>query len=301
MADRLKCLALSTALGLSIVAPANAQSVDELKAMVLKLQQRVEQLEANQQVAPQKARPAPARPAPVAQGPSPAQLKAAQQAAEQAQKSAAEAQQAAAQAQQNAAQAKDTAAAEVKAAYAPPPGKPGGSFRIPGTETVMRIYGFMKLNGSTDFTAYNPSDAITAQSIPLFGTAAQRQGGGSQMSARRSRFDVETWTPVNDTFGDFHSLLEIDFAGQNTSLTTQATASGFTPRLRKAYADFGSPVGGWGAVLVGQENTVFGDNPLLPIQWLNDATFVGVSNVRQAQFRYTYGVGGGLTGALGVA
>ena len=300
MADRLKCLALSTALGLSIVAPANAQSVDELKAMVLKLQQRVEQLEANQQVAPQKARPAPARPAPVAQGPSPAQLKAAQQAAEQAQKSAAEAQQAAAQAQQNAAQAKDTAAAEVKAAFAPPPGKPGGSFRIPGTETVMRIYGFMKLNGSTDFTAYNPSDAITAQSIPLFGTAAQRQGGGSQMSARRSRFDVETWTPVNDTFGDFHSLLEIDFAGQNTSLTTQATASGFTPRLRKAYADFGTPVGGWGAVLLGQETTVFGDNPLLPIQWLNDATFVGVSNVRQAQFRYTYGFGGGLTGALGV-
>ena len=51
MADRLKCLALSTALGLSIVAPASAQSVDELKAMVLKLQQRVEQLEANQRVA----------------------------------------------------------------------------------------------------------------------------------------------------------------------------------------------------------------------------------------------------------
>jgi Porin subfamily len=300
MADRLRSLALSTAIGLGTVAPAKAQSVDELKAMVLKLQQRVEQLEANQQAAPQKARPAPARPAPVAQGPSPAQLKAAQQAAEQAQKSAAEAQQAAAQAQQNAAQAKDTAAAEVKAASAPPPGKPGGSFRIPGTETVMRAYGFMKLNGSDDLTTFNPNDALSAQSIPLFGTAAQRQGGGTQMSARRSRFDLETWTPVNDTYGDFHTLLEIDFAGQNTSLTTQATTSGYTPRLRKAYADFGKPVGGWGAVLVGQETTVFGDNPLLPIQWLNDLTYVGVSNVRQAQVRYTYGFGGGLTGAFGV-
>jgi hypothetical protein len=276
MADRLKCLALSTALGLLVVAPAGAQSVDELKAMVLKLQQRVEQLEANQQAAPQKPRPAPARPTPVAQGLAPAQLKVAQQAAEQAQKSAAEAQQAAAQAQQDAAQAKDTAAAEVKAAFAPPPGKPGGSFRIPGTETVMRAYGFMKLNGSDDLTTFNPSDALSAQSIPLFGTAAQRQGGGSQMSARRSRFDLETWTPVNDTYGDFHTLLEIDFAGQNTSLTTQATTSGYTPRLRKAYADFGKPVGGWGAVLVGQESSVYSDNPLLPIQWLNDLTFVGV-------------------------
>jgi hypothetical protein len=139
MADRLKLLALSTALGLFIAAPARAQSIDELKAMVLKLQQRVEQLEANQRVEPEKARPAPARPAPVAQGPSPAQLKAAQQAAEQAQKSAAEAQQAAAQAQQEAAQAKDSAAAEVKAAYAPPPGKPGGSFRIPGTERSCEL------------------------------------------------------------------------------------------------------------------------------------------------------------------
>ncbi len=300
MANRLKCLALSTALGLPIVAPAGAQSVDELKAMVLKLQQRVEQLEANQRVVPQKARPAPTQPAPIAQGPSPAQLKGAQQAAEQAQKSAAEAQQAAAQAQQNAAQAKDTATAEVKAAFAPPPGKPGGSFRIPGTETVIRAYGFMKLNGSDDLTTFNPSDALSAQSIPLFGTAAQRQGGGTQMSARRSRFDLETWTPVNDTFGEFHSLFEMDFAGQNTSLTTQATASGYTPRLRKFYADFGKPVGGWGAVLLGQETSVYSDNPLLPIQWLNDLTFVGVSNVRQAQFRYTYGFGGGLTGASGV-
>jgi hypothetical protein len=278
-----------------------AQSVDELKAMVLKLRQRVEQLEANQQVVPQKVRPRNGvAPTPLAQGPSPAQLKAAQQAAEQAQKSAAEAQQAAAQARQNAAQAKDTAAAEVKAAYAPPPGKPGGSFRILGTETVMRVYGFMKLNGSDDLTTFNPNDSLTAQSIPLFGTAAQRQGGGSQMSARRSRFDLETWTPVNDPFGELHSLFEMDFAGQNTSLTTQATASGYTPRLRKFYADFGKPVGGWGAVLLGQETSVYSDNPLLPIQWLNDATFVGVSNVRQAQVRYTYGFGDGLTGAFGV-
>jgi hypothetical protein len=71
---------------------------------------------------------------------------------------------------------------------------------------------------------------------------------------------------VNDTFGEFHSLFEMDFAGQNTSLTTQATASGYTPRLRKFYADFGKPVGGWGAMLLGQETSVYSENPLLPIQ-----------------------------------
>jgi hypothetical protein len=81
-------------------------------------------------------------------------------------------------------------------------------------------------------------------------------------------------------FGEFHSMMEIDFAGQNTNPNTQATASGFTPRLRRFYTDFGKPTGGWGAALLGQENFVFSDNSLIPIQWLHDATFVGVSNVR---------------------
>jgi hypothetical protein len=301
MTGRLSCLTLLVVLGSLMTVPARAQSIEELKAMVLKLQARVDQLEAGQKTEPPKAKPAPVvhrQPAPPA--PSALQIQAAEQAAAQARQSAELAQQAAIQAQQEAAQAKDTAAAEVKAVLAAPTGKPGGSFRIPGTETVMRIYGFMKLNGSTDLTTFNPNDSLTAQSIPLFGTAAQRQGGATQMSARRSRFDLETWTPVNATFGELHSLMEFDFAGQNTSLTTQATASGFTPRLRKFYADFGKPVGGWGAVLLGQETSVYSDNPLLPIQVLNDATIVGLSNIRQAQVRYTYGFGGGLTAAFAV-
>ena len=109
----------------------------------------------------------------------------------------------------------------------------------------------MKLNGSEDLTTFNPSDALSAQSIPLFGTAAQHQGGGSQMSVGRSRLDLETCTLVNDTYGDFHTLLEIDFAGQITSLTTQATTSGYTPRLRKAYARLRQTRWRCGAVLLG--------------------------------------------------
>ena len=302
MTYRLSGSALAIAFLLSVIAPVRAQSVDELKAMVLQLQKRVEQLEAKQT-----GRTPKARPAPLAKASPPAQTQAAQRAAEQAQQAAAQAQQAAVQAQQNAVQAKqeavnakETAAAEVKAAYAPPAGKPGGSFRIPGSDTVVRIYGFAKVNAIGDLTTRDVNDALTAQSIPLFGTAAQRQGGDTQISARRSRIDLETWTPVNDAFGEFHTLAEADFAGQNTSLTTQATSNSYTPRLRKFYADFGKPTGGWGAFLFGQESSVFSDNALLPIQWLGDSTFVGVSNIRQAQLRYTYGFGSGVTMALAV-
>jgi hypothetical protein len=286
-------LALVAVLGTLTAMPARAQSVEELKAMVLKLQERVEQLEARQPSAH------PTRTARTARRPPAAEANAAQQAAQQAQQAAADAQRAAEVVQQETIRVGD-AAAEVRAATAPPKGRPGGSFRIPGTNTVVRVYGFAKANAIGDLTTQDQNDALTAQSIQLFGTAAQRQGGDTQISARRSRLDLETWTPVNDTFGEFHTLVEADFAGQNTSLTTQATANGYTPRLRKAYADFGKPVGGWGAFLFGQENSVFNDNSLLPIQWLNDATYVGVSNVRQAQFRYTYGFGRGVSAAVGV-
>ena len=271
-------------------------------AVTLKLQKQVDQLQSAQQRAPTAARPVPSVAASAAVAPRPpsTSIQAAQLAADTARKSAAEAKEAAAQAQQEARQAKDTAAAEFKAQYAAPAGKPPGSFRVPGTEIVVRIYGFVKFNGITDLTTQDQNDSLSAQSIQLFGTAAQRQGGDTQFSARRSRFDVETWAPVNDTFGEFHTLMEMDFAGQNTSLTTQSTANGYTPRLRKFYADFGRASGGWGAFLFGQENSVFSDNSLLPIQLLNDATFVGVSNIRQAQLRYTYGFEKGVSLAFGV-
>ncbi len=283
------------------VAPARAQSLEEMKAQIQALQRRIEQLEVQQKRVAHAQRQAPppavARAAPAA---SAAQVQAAQRAAEQAQQAAAQAQRSVVQAKQEATQAKETAAAEVKAAYAPPPGRPAGTFRIPGTEVSVRLYGFAKANAIWDATTQDRNDTLTAQSIQLFGTAAQRTGGDMQLSARRSRLGFETWVPINDTFGEFHSLVEMDFAGQNTSLTTQATSSSYTPRLRKAYVDFGRATGGWGSVLFGQDTTLYGDQALLPIQWMSDWDFVGLSNNRQGQFRYTYGFGDGVSAAFGV-
>lgn len=198
------------------------------------------------------------------------------------------------------AQAKATAAAAVTAALAPPPNKPPGTFRIPGTETSVRIYGFAKLNAIADLTTFDTNDTLTAQSIQLFNSSQQRTGGDTQLSARWSRIGFETFTPVNDIFGEFHTLVEMDFAGQNTNLTTQATSNSYTPRLRKAFVDFGHPTGGWGALLFGQQDSLYDDTALLPLQWVSDWTFVGIGNVRQGQFRYTYGFSNGLTASAAV-
>ena len=171
-----------------------------------------------------------------------------------------------------------------------------GSFRVPGTDTSVRLYGFAKLNMSGDFGPRNRSDVITGQSLPLErGVAGARTGGDFQASARRSRLGIETRTPF-DGFGEVRTQVEFDFAGQNTDLTTQATNNAYTPRLRQAFAEIGQfQAGGWGTLLVGQTNSLFADQPLLPLQWLNDWTAPGTSNVRQAQVRYSRRLEGGVT------
>jgi hypothetical protein len=172
-----------------------------------------------------------------------------------------------------------------------------GSFRVPGTDTSVRLYGFAKLNMSGDLGPRNRSDVITGQSIPLSrGANGARTPGDFQASGRRSRLGIETRTPFGAEFGEVRTQVEFDFAGQTNDLTTQATSNAYTPRLRLAFAEFGQfQDGGWGTVLVGQSNSLFADLPLLPLQWLNDWTPAATSNVRQAQLRYSHRFGGGLT------
>ncbi len=55
MTGRLSYLTLLVVLGSLMTVPARAQSIEELKAMVLKLQARVDQLEAGQKTEPPKA------------------------------------------------------------------------------------------------------------------------------------------------------------------------------------------------------------------------------------------------------
>lgn len=309
MRQGLRLIAMTTVFGLMAGPPAKAQSVEELKAELKGLQQhlttelkgvqrRIDQLEAQQKrTSGEVHREANQAQAP--RGPSAPQVQRAEKAADRAQAAAAKAQQTVEQAQQQAAQQaqaiKADAVSETLSEFAPPPGRPSGLVvRIPRVDTTVRLYGFAKMNASTDLTTQDRGDTITPQSFQLFNTAAHRQGGGTQFSARRSRIGMETWTPVGE-IGDFHTQFEMDFFGQNVNLTTQASNSSFTPRLRLAYADLGRARGGWGNFLFGQQASTFNDQTLLPIQWMRDGPFLGISNVRQAQFRYTYGFDNGLS------
>jgi len=286
--------------------PAAAQSVGELRAQLNALQRRIDQLEAAQRRAEQRAPRGAAAPAPAAVAARPAPegtgRPATGQAAGQPPVRTLDAAAGNSMSRESSTQGPPqvTSAIPVQSQREDPlsqwRGSFPGSFRVPGTDTSVRLYGFAKLNAFGDLGPRNRSDSISGQSIPLErGAAGARTGGDFQASARRSRLGIETRTPF-DGLGEVRTQVEFDFAGQNTDLTTQATSNAYTPRLRQAFAEFGQfGADGWGTVLVGQSNTLFGDATLLPLQWLNDWTPLGASNVRQAQIRYSRRLEGGVT------
>ncbi|WP_198371032.1 porin [Roseomonas rosulenta] len=165
------------------------------------------------------------------------------------------------------------------------------SWRIPGTDTSVRLYGFAKVNmfGSD---IRDRSDAPSVQSIPLAGSSADLQGNDISFTARRSRIGFDTQTPSE--WGPVFTRVEFDFAGDQPSASGAATSSGYMPRLRLAYAEVGGEVF---RVLVGQAASVWNEGL---IETLTDATFLNASAVRQAQVRLTGRLAPGLTGQVSI-
>ena len=146
------------------------------------------------------------------------------------------------------------------------------SFRVPGTETSVRLYGFVKTNLFTDLDTVNRSDAPSVQGVPLAGSAGALQSGDTQFSARRSRIGFDTSTPTS--WGPMLTKREFDFAGDLPSASGAATSSGYMPRLRQAYVQVGDDAF---SVLVGQANSVWNDGF---IETLTESTFSNASAVR---------------------
>jgi hypothetical protein len=74
---------------------------------------------------------------------------------------------------------------------------PGLSIRIPGTQSEMRFYGFAKVAAYRDFDGRNQTEAPPPHLIPLANSPADMQGGDFGMTARFSRFGLDTRTPTD--------------------------------------------------------------------------------------------------------
>ncbi|MFC7476461.1 DcaP family trimeric outer membrane transporter [Dankookia sp. GCM10030260] len=304
---KMRYLALPLALGILFGAPAafaqpaggEAATIAELRRQLEAMQRRLDQLEARSARRPPAAVAAPAPPRATAQP----ELRAAQDAARQAQAQATAAAAEARAARQEAQQARASAgsaasiAAPVEGLDPPEPmGRayitedalradlPGIALRIPNTDTQVRLYGFAKLTTWADFNGRNQTDAPSPASIPLTGSPADQQGGDYGMTARFSRFGVDTRTLTG--WGTLETRLEGDFGGGSP------TSSNAVFRLRQAWGELGTPAF---RVLVGQANSLWNEGLF---ETIIDATNLNQSFIRQAQIRLTGRLAPGLTGQV---
>ena len=182
------------------------------------------------------------------------------------------------------------------------------SFLIPGTDTSIRVGGFIDetldyyfvggqpngnqtttvgVTGNLESAPLNTHALTTVPGFPTPGnlvpqsTASSRGNGVFLQSPRETRLNVETRTPT--AWGESRTFIEFDFAGVNAfsgnNLTT--VSDSLIPRLRYAY-------GTLGGFLAGQANSNFSDPDANPetLDFGGPAGFAGVTRIPQV--RYTY-------------
>ena len=172
----------------------------------------------------------------------------------------------------------------VAAAAAVEAGAKPRTWKLPGTNTSMRIGGYVKLDliyniNGVDAGPFN-SDQSSVNGARLDGTAAARRQGNFRLHARQSRFFIRTWTPTD--WGELATHIEGDFFGAGGN---QLISNSHSFRLRHAY-------GRLGPVLAGQTWTLlfqgygYGET-------LDFGAPGGKAFGRVPQLRYTHSFGSG--------
>ena len=149
-----------------------------------------------------------------------------------------------------------------------------GSFRLPGTDTSVRIGGYVKADLIYDIGP-DVGDTFAASAIPADGSAEDRQNGNFRAHARQTRLNFTSWTPTE--IGEAMLFLEGDFFGTGGN---EVFSNSTSFRLRHAFGEVGP-------ILAGQTWTLF-----MPLtSYPETVDFFGPSGIpfiRQGQLRYTH-------------
>ncbi len=140
-----------------------------------------------------------------------------------------------------------------------------GYFRLPGTNTLMRIGGYAKTDFIYDLKPAGNIDSFIPATIPI---PAPTSINNSTISVRATRFNLDFLVPTRS--GDsYRFFFEMDFFGTNST----------TPKLRHAYGQAKN-------FLVGQTFSNFMD----PDAGADTLDYQGVNalvSIRNPQFRYS--------------
>ena len=166
---------------------------------------------------------------------------------------------------------------EIKAKDAVVLGDIGGGFRLPGSETSIRVYGYAEAHVIHDAGRSGPSDNSTDLMFQPVGSEVANNPalglkGKTKLTAQTSRFGFETSTPTSQ--GTFATKLEADFYSYGSGNRNRL-------RLRHAYGEYAG-------FLVGQTWSTFMDLDNLP-ETVDFNGPIGAPFSRRTMIRYTYG------------
>jgi hypothetical protein len=157
---------------------------------------------------------------------------------------------------------------EIKSKDAVVLGDIGGGFRLPGSETSIRLYGHAEAHAIHDIKAWSGSDNFT----DLMFQGSDGPKGRTKLTAETSRFGFETATPTGA--GSFNTKVEADFYSYGSDNRNRL-------RLRHAYGEYAG-------FLVGQTWSTFMDLDNLP-ETVDFNGPIGSPFSRRTMIRYTYG------------
>ena len=134
-----------------------------------------------------------------------------------------------------------------------------GSWLIPGTDTSMSISGFIRAHMIYDLAPRPTSaggDVASIRRAILEGTPEYQNRGDLRIAGRDARFNLETFTPTE--LGQMHTYIQADFKGDPDNKGRRATTNRTAANIRHAYAELGNFLMGhtYSAYL---DRTVFGD------------------------------------------
>jgi hypothetical protein len=140
-----------------------------------------------------------------------------------------------------------------------------GYFRLPGTQTLLKIGGYFKTDFIRDLRPAGDPERFIPGSIPIPTTG---NGTNSTVSVRPTRLNLDFLVPIED-YGSVRFFVEGDLFGSSST----------TPRLRHAYAQVNN-------LLIGQTFSNFQDPDAGPDQLDFQGPNSQVS-LRNPQFRYS--------------
>jgi hypothetical protein len=141
-----------------------------------------------------------------------------------------------------------------------------GYFRLPGTQTILKIGGYFKSDFIYDLKPAGNTDSFIPSSFPVPQIAS---ANNATVSIRPTRLSLDFRIP-STKIGDVRFYVESDFFGTNAT----------TPRLRHAYAQVKN-------LLIGQTFSNFMDPDAFP-DTLDFQGPNGMVSLRNPQFRYGF-------------